>query len=90
MPLKSSRKWYNDNLGMLQSSNIPESVLKKSYVSIAYHMCQEKVSSKVPTSSKVKTRENVADIATKILNESVLEHFNKDLSIWNNKFTFVE
>ncbi len=65
MPVKSPTKWYGDNLGMLQSSNIPEVVLKKRHVNIAYHMCHEQVAAKVLTPVKVKTGDNVADTATK-------------------------
>ncbi len=77
MPVKSPTKWYGDNLGMLQSSNIPESTLKKRHVNIAYHMCHEQVASKVLTLIKVKTGDNVADTATKALEGNALDHHNK-------------
>jgi hypothetical protein len=42
VPVMSPTKWYGDNLGMLQSSNIPEATWKKRHVNIAYHMFGEK------------------------------------------------
>ena len=62
-------------MGMLQSSTLPESSLKKRHVNIAYHMCREQVASKV----KVQTGDNVADIATKALEGEALHHLNKVL-----------
>lgn len=74
VPVNSPTKWYGDNLGMLQSSNIPESTLKKRHVNIAYHMCREQVASNVLTPIKVKTGDNVADTATKALDGTAIEH----------------
>jgi hypothetical protein len=76
VPVLSPTKWYGDNLGMLQSSNIPESALKKRHVSIVYHMCCEQVASKALTPIKVKTGDNVADTGTKALERVALEHLN--------------
>jgi hypothetical protein len=64
---------------MLQSSNIPEAVLKKRHVNIAYHMCREQVAAKVITPIKVRTGDNVADTATKALEGGSLEHINQVL-----------
>jgi hypothetical protein len=75
--VKSPTKWYSDNLGMLQSSSIPESTLKKRHVKMAYHMCREQVASKILTPIKVKTGENVADTAMKALKGGALDHRNK-------------
>jgi hypothetical protein len=77
--VNSPTKWYGDNLGMLQSSNIPEAVLKKRNVNIAYHMCHEQVAAKVITPIKVKTGDNVADTTTKALEGGSLEHINQVL-----------
>ena len=79
VPVNSPTKWYGDNLGMLQSSNIPEAVLKKRHVNIAYHMCREQVAAKVITPIKVRTGDNVADTATKALEGGSLEHINQVL-----------
>ncbi len=72
MPVNSPKKWNGDNLGMLQSSNIPEAMLKKRHVNIAYHMCHEQVAANVLTPIMVRTGDNVADTATKALEGSAL------------------
>jgi hypothetical protein len=78
VPVKSPTKWYGDNLGKLQSSNIPEAMLKKTHMNIAYHMCHEQAANDL-ISIKVCTGVNVADTATKALEESALKHINKVL-----------
>jgi hypothetical protein len=79
VPVASPTKWYGDNLGMLQSSNIPESTLKKRHVNIAYHMCREQLASNVLTPIKVCMGDNVADTPMKVLEGSSLEHINRVL-----------
>jgi hypothetical protein len=77
VPVLSPTKWYGDNLGMLQSSSLPESTLKKRHVCIAYHMCREQVATGVLLPIKVGTGENLADTGTKSLATEALEHHNK-------------
>jgi len=76
VPVLSPTKWYGDNLGMLQSSSVPESTLKKRHVNIAYHMCREQVATGVLLPIKVHTSDNLADTGTKALAPEAIEHHN--------------
>ncbi len=93
VPVNSPTKWYGDNLEMLQSSNIPEAMLKKRHMNIAYHMCHEQAAANILTPIKVCTGDNVADTATKALEGSALEHINRSYlpghSIQNTRLTCV-
>ena len=56
-----------DNLGMLQSSTLVESQLKKKHVAIGYHKLRECVAAGTVNPIKVDTRHNIADFLTKSL-----------------------
>jgi hypothetical protein len=77
VPILGPTKWYGDNLGMLQSSSLPESTLRKRHVNIAYHMCREQVAAGVLLPIKVHTGDNLADTGTKALATDAIEHHNK-------------
>jgi len=47
VPVRTPTTWYGDNLGMLQSTGLPDSTLKKRHMSITYHMCREQVAAEV-------------------------------------------
>jgi hypothetical protein len=72
-------KWYGYNLGMLQPIGAPDSTLKKRHVSIAYHMCREQVATGALLPIKMQTGENVADTATKALENESFTHLNSVL-----------
>ncbi len=58
---------------MLQSSNKPETTLKKKHVNIPYHMSHEQIA------AIVQTGDNVANTTTNILEGIQLQHLNKVL-----------
>jgi hypothetical protein len=58
---------FSDNLGVVQSSAIHSSAIKKKHVSISYHVVREFIASGVVEVVKIHTSDNVADIATKAL-----------------------
>lgn len=58
---------YGDNQSVLCNLSIPESVLKKKSQSIAYHYVHEGVSRNEWRTAYVNTKENEADLLTKVL-----------------------
>jgi hypothetical protein len=57
---------FGDNLGMLPSTGLPQSFLKKRHVTISYHMmCREQVAAGVILPIKVGKGNNVADMPIK-------------------------
>jgi hypothetical protein len=77
VPVRTPTTWYGDNLGMLQSTGLPDSTLKKRHMSIAYHMCREQVAAGAILPIKVGTGNNVADMSTKALDIQPIEHLCK-------------
>jgi hypothetical protein len=77
VPVRTPTTWYGDNLGMLQSTGLPDSTLKKRHMSIAYHMCREQVAMRAILPIKVGTGNNVADMSTKALDIQPIEHLCK-------------
>jgi len=77
VPVRTPTTWYGDNLGMLQSTGLPDSTLKKRHMSIAYHMCREQVAMGAILPIKVGTGNNVADMSTKALDIQPIEHLCK-------------
>ena len=54
-----------DNKGVIQNCTIPESILKKKHISIAYHMTREAAAAGICHPIKIKSEHNFADILTK-------------------------
>ena len=63
---------YGDNLGMLQSSTIPDSTLKKKWEQISFHIVREGTAAGIVDPRKVPTEENIADALTKALPGSTI------------------
>ena len=64
---------YGDNLGMLQSSTIPDSTLKKKWEQISFHIVREATAAGIVDPRKVLTTDNIADALTKSLPGSTLK-----------------
>jgi hypothetical protein len=79
VPINTPTKWYGDNLGMLQSSSLPDSTLKKRHINIAYHVAREHTAAGVILPIKVMTGDNVADTGTKALSFDALDRHNSVL-----------
>ncbi len=62
-----------DNLAVVRSVNVPEHVLKKKHLAVAYHMAREAVASGMLHIVYVPTGRNVADVCTKPLTCVVLD-----------------
>ena len=56
-----------DNSSVVQNTTAPESPLKKKHLSIAYHRCREACAAKTIVIGYVNTKDNLADLATKVL-----------------------
>ena len=77
VPVRTPTMWYGDNLGMLQSTGLPDSTLKKKHMSISYYMCRKQVAVEVILPIKVGTGNNDADMSTKGLDIQPIEHLCK-------------
>ena len=58
---------YGDNMSLIHNTQRPESTLKKKSNSICYHAVRESVAMGECITAHVKSENNVADIATKII-----------------------
>ena len=61
-----------DNKGVIQNVTIPDSVLKKKHVSIAYHMTREAAAAGICHPIKIKSEHNFPDILTKVVSGKTL------------------
>ena len=60
-----------DNKGVIQNCTIPDSLLKKKHVAIAYHMTREAAAAGICHPIKTKSEHNFADILTKAVTGKV-------------------
>jgi len=67
VPICGSTYMYGDNMSVIHNTQKPESTLKKKSNSICYHAVREAVAMGETLTAHVRSHENVADIATKVL-----------------------
>ena len=67
VPIAGPTYMYGDNMSVIHNTQRPESMLKKKSNSICYHSIRESVAMGETLTGHVRTHENVADIATKVL-----------------------
>lgn len=67
IPLLGPSYIYGDNMSVIHNTQRPESMLKKKLNSICYHAVHESVAMGECLTGKVDTKENPANIATKIV-----------------------
>jgi hypothetical protein len=60
-----------DNGSVVRNTSIPESVLNKKHTSICYHRVREAVAAKILRIAKIDSRDNLADILTKLLSNEL-------------------
>ena len=71
---------YGDNMSVIHNTQRPESTLKKKSNSICYHAIRESVAMKESLTGHVSSKENPADIATKLIPSGQLrEHLVRKL-----------
>ena len=71
VPLDGPASIFADNESVVKSSMNPESTLSKKHVSIAYHLAREAFAADIVNIYFVTSRENLADLLTKVLPVSV-------------------
>jgi hypothetical protein len=67
IPIDGPTNVYCDNEGVVKNTSIPESVLSKKHLSIAYHAVREAVAAGIMRVAKEDTLTNLADLFTKCL-----------------------
>lgn len=67
IPIVGPTNVYGDNEGVVKNTSIPESVLNKKHLSIAYHAVREAVAADILRVGKEPTETNLADLFTKCL-----------------------
>jgi hypothetical protein len=67
IPLDGPANVYCDNEGVVKNTSIPQSVLHKKHLSVAYHAIREAVAAGIMRVGKEDTETNLADILTKVL-----------------------
>jgi hypothetical protein len=65
---------FCDNKSVVTNSTAPTSLLSKKYNSIAYHRVCESIAANVIRIAKVHTKENLADLLTKVLPTADFKH----------------
>ena len=67
IPIDGPTNVYCDNEAVYHNKVIPESTVKKKHHSIAYHRCREAVATKNIHLAKQGTKNNLADLFTKLM-----------------------
>ena len=67
IPVKAPTNLYGDNFSTIQNANLPDAVLKKKHIAIAFHCVREAIARKIVNAIWVKSHENFSDICTKAL-----------------------
>jgi hypothetical protein len=70
IPIEGPTNVYCDNEGVVKNTSIPESVLGKKHLSIAYHAVREAVAAGIMRVAKENTLTNLADLFTKCLSQA--------------------
>ena len=78
VPVVDATGLYCDNLGVVLSSALAETQLKKKHVAISYHTVREAVAAGIVQPIKINTKDNFADICTKqIVRDEFIEHVHE-------------
>lgn len=70
IPITGPANVYGDNEGEVKNASIPESVLNKKHLSIAYHAVREAVASGIIRVGREHTSTNLSDLFTKCLTQA--------------------
>ena len=70
VPIDGPANVLCDNQGVVKNTSIPESVLNKKHVSIAYHSVREAAAAGILRVGKEDTETNLADLFTKQLSQA--------------------
>ena len=67
IPVDGPTSLLSDNEAVVWNTMVPELTLKKKHNSIAYHQCREAVAAEMVLVAQVRSKNNLADLATKSL-----------------------
>ena len=67
VPIDGPAYVYGDNMSVIHNTQRPESTLKKKSNSICYHFVRESVAMEETKTGHIRSEENCADLATKII-----------------------
>ena len=67
VPIEGASYVYGDNMSVIHNTQRPESTLKKKSNSICYHAIRESVAMEECKTAHIRSEENPADLATKII-----------------------
>ena len=65
IPIEQPTNLNGDNLGMLQSIQLPDAQMKKKHIAISFHLVRESVAAGIVKPIKIHSKWNFADIFTK-------------------------
>jgi hypothetical protein len=82
VPLDGAAYLFGDNEGVIKSSTLPHSTLKKRHNALSYHRVREAVASGIIYFLHIPGKQNVADILTKFLERSVSYPFMNAVLLW--------
>ena len=85
VPLDGPAWLFGDNEGVIKSSNIPHSTLKKRHNALSFHRVREAVASGVMYFIHIPGKENPSDILTKFLPRAVSWPFVNLLLFWRGE-----
>jgi hypothetical protein len=67
IPVDGPAYVYGDNMSVIHNTQRPESMLKKKSNSVCYHYCRESVAMNESVTGHVPTKQNMADLCTKVI-----------------------
>lgn len=67
IPIDGSALVYGDNMSVIHNTQNPQSALKKKSLSICYHACREAVAMGEILTGHIRSEENPANLATKVI-----------------------
>ena len=70
---------YRDNMSVIHNTSKPESTLKKKSNSICYHIVRESVAIGEVLTTYIRSEDNLADLATKVLYSGKRRHHTSDM-----------
>ena len=74
IPIENPTYVFCDNQSVITNSTTPGSKLKKKHVSISYHRVRESIAAGVIRVAYIHTKDNLADVLTKMLGAPQLKH----------------
>jgi len=81
IPIDGPASVLCDNESVVRNTSAPESTLKKKHTAIAYHRCREAVAADVIDVGFVRSKQNLADLATKTVPAPLRQEYCRQL-LW--------